>query len=136
MAERFGAVPDGYLQRVENTLAGGEKALRALFDLEEPPTAICTSTDLVAIGALHAAHVIGATVPDRLSVVGFDDILIAAHTVPALTTLRMPIAEMVQVAVRTAIGLARDPSAATDAPVKVVFEPSLVVRESTAPPAR
>jgi DNA-binding LacI/PurR family transcriptional regulator len=134
MAERFGRVPDGYLQRVENTLAGGEEALRALFELPAPPTALCTSTDLVAIGALHAAHVIGAAVPDRLSVVGFDDILIAAHTVPALTTLRMPIRAMVREAVGTAIGIARDPASAAKEPLKVVFEPTLVVRESTAPP--
>jgi len=134
MTERFGAVPTGYLQRVENTLAGGEEALRALFELPTPPTAVCTSTDLVAIGALHAAHMIGASVPARLSVVGFDDILIAAHTVPALTTLRMPITAMVKEAVGTAIGFARDPASAAAEPVKVVFEPSLVVRESTAPP--
>ena len=56
MTERFGGVPDGYLQRVENTLAGGESALRALFELPEPPSAVSTSTDLVAIGVLHAAH--------------------------------------------------------------------------------
>ncbi len=132
MAERFGGVPDGYLQRCENTLAGGEEALRALFELPEPPTAVCTSTDLVAIGVLHAAHVIGADVPGRLSVVGFDDILIAAHTVPALTTLRMPIAAMVREAVGTAIRLAREPVSPPAAPTKVVFEPTLVVRESTA----
>jgi DNA-binding LacI/PurR family transcriptional regulator len=134
MTERFGGVPEGYLRRVENTLAGGEEALRALFELPEPPTAVNTSTDLVAIGALHAAHVIGAAVPERLSVVGFDDILIAAHTVPALTTLKMPITEMVRQAVGTAIGIARDPASAPPEPVKVVFEPTLVVRESTAPP--
>jgi DNA-binding LacI/PurR family transcriptional regulator len=136
MEERFEGVPDGYLIRVENTLAGGEEALRRLFALSEPPTAVCTSTDLVAIGVLHAAHVIGATVPDRLSVVGFDDILIAAHTVPALTTLKMPIAEMVREAVGTAIERARDPASGAGDPAKVVFEPSLVVRESTAPPPR
>jgi DNA-binding LacI/PurR family transcriptional regulator len=134
MTERFGGVPPGYLQRVENTLAGGEEALRALFELAEPPTAVCTSTDLVAIGVLHAAHMIGASVPDRLSVVGFDDIFIAAHTVPALTTLRMPIEAMVREAVGTAIDLARNPGAAEAQPTKVVFEPTLVVRESTAAP--
>ena len=128
MTERFGGVPDGYLQRVENTLAGGESALRALFELPEPPTAVSTSTDLVAIGVLHAAHMIGASVPDRLSVVGFDDILIAAHTVPALTTLRMPIAEMVREAVGTAIELARRSGAPRPEPTKEVFEPRLVVR--------
>ena len=95
---------------------------------------VSTSTDLVAIGVLHAAHMIGASVPERLSVVGFDDILIAAHTVPALTTLRMPITAMVREAVGTAIELAKDPGSAPDEPAKVVFEPTLVVRESTAPP--
>jgi DNA-binding LacI/PurR family transcriptional regulator len=133
MDEHLGGVPDGYLQRVPNTLAGGEAALRELFALPKPPTAVCTSTDLVAIGVLHAAHALGATVPERLSVVGFDDILIAAHTVPALTTLRMPITEMVRHAVGQVIDLARD-NAAPRTPIKLLFEPPLIVRESTAPP--
>ena len=133
MTKHFGGVPDGYLQRVPNTLAGGERALRDLFGVDPQPTAVCTSTDLVAIGALHAAHNLGAAVPDRLSVVGFDDILIAAHTVPALTTLRMPTTAMVRWAVGEAIDLARDPDAART-PRKLLFEPPLIVRESTAPP--
>jgi DNA-binding LacI/PurR family transcriptional regulator len=133
MDEHLGGVPEGYLQRVPNTLAGGEAALRELFALPKPPTAVCTSTDLVAIGVLHAAHALGATVPERLSVVGFDDILIAAHTVPALTTLRMPITEMVRHAVGQVIDLARD-NAAPRTPIKLLFEPPLIVRESTAPP--
>jgi DNA-binding LacI/PurR family transcriptional regulator len=135
MYERWGGVPDGYLQRVPNTLAGGEEALRTLLGLAEPPTAVCNSTDLVAIGVLHAAHNLGASVPERLSVVGFDDILIAAHTVPALTTLRMPIVEMVREAVGIAIDLARDPTASRS-PRRIVFEPELVVRQSTGPPSR
>ena len=64
--------------------------------------------------------------------VGFDDLLLAAHTVPALTTLRMPIAEIVGEGVRQAIELARDPSSRE--PRVTMFEPTLVVRESTAPP--
>jgi DNA-binding LacI/PurR family transcriptional regulator len=68
-----------------------------------------------------------------LSVTGFDDILIAAHTVPALTTIRMPIAEIVGEGVRLAIELARDPTASR-APRVTRFEPSLVVRRSTAMP--
>jgi DNA-binding LacI/PurR family transcriptional regulator len=133
MHERFGGVPDGYLKRCPNTLAGGEEALAALLSLADPPSAVCTSTDLVAIGVLHAAHGLERVVPEHLSVVGFDDILISAHTVPALTTICMPTAEMVRHAVAMAIDLARDPDASR-APVKVLFEPSLVVRQSTAPP--
>ena len=109
MASAFGGVPEGYVQSVDNSLAGGEAALRALFELDEPPTAVMTSTDLVAVGVLHAAYSMDRTVPDELSVVGFDDLLFAAHTVPALTTLRMPITEIVNESVELAIGFARDP---------------------------
>jgi DNA-binding LacI/PurR family transcriptional regulator len=135
MRERFGAPPRGYLCRCPNTLAGGDAALRELWALPERPTAVATSTDLVAMGVLHAAHALGATVPDRLSVVGFDDILIAAHTVPALTTLRMPIGEIVSHAVSLAVNLAKDPTTAAGRLSLDVFRPTLVVRDSTAPPA-
>jgi DNA-binding LacI/PurR family transcriptional regulator len=134
MGARFGGVPDGYVQRVDNSLAGGETALKSLLELADPPTAVVSSTDLVAVGVLHAAYSLGRTVPDELSVVGFDDLLLAAHTVPALTTLRMPIAEIVGESVELAIGLARDVTLSREPRVKV-FEPSLVVRQSTAPPS-
>ncbi len=131
MTVRFGGLPEGYVQRVPNTLAGGEAALRALLDLPSPPTAIATSTDLVAVGVLHAAYSFGRSVPNELSVVGFDDLILAAHTVPALTTMRMPIVEIVGEGVRQAIEFARDPSLSRE-PRVTMFEPTLVVRESTA----
>ena len=133
MRDRFGGVPDGYVQHVPNELAGGETALLTLLELPEPPTAIVASTDLAAVGVLHAAYSAHRMVPDQLSVVGYDDLPIAAHTVPPLTTLRMPIGEMVGTGVRHAIDLARHPDG-TGAPRIEVFSPSLVVRESTAPP--
>lgn len=133
MREHWDGVPDGYLRRCPNTLAGGDAVLRQLMELPQPPTAVVTSTDVVAIGVLHAAHSLGVTVPDRLSVVGFDDILIAAHTVPALTTLRMPISEIVGHAVAQAVALARDGDTQRR-PSRTVYEPTLVVRDSTAPP--
>ena len=133
VTDRLGSVPDGYLQVVDNSLSGGEAALTALLALAEPPTAIVTSTDLVAVGVLHAAYSLSRIVPDELSVVGFDDLLLAAHTVPALTTVRMPIAEIVRESVELAIALARDPSASR-APRVRVYEPTLVIRQSTAPP--
>jgi len=134
-AERLGPIPSGYIQHVANTMAGGEAALDVLLGLAEPPTAVLATTDLVAVGILHAAHSLGRTIPDELSVVGFDDIPIAAHTVPELTTVRMPIAEIVEEGVRLAIELARDP-AAPRTPVVTRFEPSLVVRRSTSPPPK
>ncbi|MFF5076415.1 LacI family DNA-binding transcriptional regulator [Actinoplanes sp. NPDC000266] len=134
MRERFGGVPPNYLRRCPGSLDGGESALAELMSLPEPPTAVAASTDLVGVGALHAAHTLGVAVPAQLSVVGFDDILIAAHTVPALTTLRMPIAEIVGFGVSQAVSLARDPSSRPE-PGVTVFQLPLIVRDSTAPPA-
>jgi DNA-binding LacI/PurR family transcriptional regulator len=133
MTERFGALRGGYVQRVPNTLAGGEAALRSLLSLAEPPTAVATSTDLTAVGVLHAAYGLGRIVPSGLSVVGWDDLTIAAYTVPGLTTLRMPTHEIVAEGVRIAIELAQDAQASREPRVKF-YEPTLIVRESTAPP--
>jgi DNA-binding LacI/PurR family transcriptional regulator len=135
MKERFGGVPSGYVERCPNTLAGGDAALRRLLDLPNAPTAVATSTDLIAVGVLHAAHALGATVPDKLSVVGFDDIQISTHTVPALTTSRMPTAKIVSYAINLAVAMARDPDARRE-PRLQIFAPELIVRESTAPPAK
>src|SRR5262245_7624072 len=135
MEDHQGGVRDGYVQHVSNTPGGGEAALRALLALPDPPTAIVTSTDTLAVGALHAAYSQGVVVPADLSVVGFDDILLASHTVPALTTLRMPTADIVAEGVRLAIELARDPSAPRD-PGVTVMAPSLIVRQSTGPANR
>jgi len=133
MKDRFGRLPDGYVQQVPNSLAGGESALRALLKLAEPPTAVATSTDLTAVGVLHAAYGLGRTVPSGLSVVGWDDLTIAAYTVPGLTTLRMPTHEIVAEGVRIAVELARDAHASREPRVKF-YEPTLIIRESTAPP--
>lgn len=135
MTSRFGSVPDGYLQRCESTLAGGEAGLQALLRLQQPPTAIACSTDVAAVGVLHGVHTHGVAVPDQLSVVGYDDLMFAPYTVPALTTLRMPTTEIVAEAVRTAIALIADRSASRAA-TRMIFEPTLIVRGSTAPPPR
>lgn len=133
MTGHGGQLPSGYVQEVPNSLAGGEAAIRALLELPTQPTAVVTSTDLVAVGVLHAAASLGRNVPAELSVVGFDDLVLAAHTVPALTTVHMPVAEIVGEGVRLAVELARDASVSRE-PRVTVFEPTLVVRDSTSPP--
>jgi DNA-binding LacI/PurR family transcriptional regulator len=162
MADLLGEVPPGYVQHVANRPGGGEAAFRALMRLPPRPTAIVVSTDVLAIGVLRGALVMGIRVPEDLSVVGFDDIPMAAFTVPALTTVRMPTAEMAAAAIMLAVGDgARDAwrlGAADRAHERAseggeverrgralvrLFRPELVVRQSTAacpvdddPPAR
>jgi DNA-binding LacI/PurR family transcriptional regulator len=107
--------------------------LGALLDMDEPPTAVLATTDLVASACSTWPTAGGGRFQTSCRWSGYDDILIAAHTVPALTTLRMPIAEIVAEGVQTAIELARDPTEPR-APRLRPFEPTLIVRQSTAPP--
>jgi DNA-binding LacI/PurR family transcriptional regulator len=130
--ERLGGIRDGYVQHAANTPSGGEDALDTLIALPEPPTAIVTSTDTLAVGVLYAAHRNGVAVPRDLSVVGFDDILLASHTIPPLTTVRMPTAEIVRAGVELAIDPNRDGGPSGDGRVRVIA-PTLIVRQSTAP---
>ena len=132
MEQRFGRVDQAYIRHTANSATGGAEALEWLLALDQPPTAIVCSTDLLAFGVLHAAHSRGRQVPDELSVVGFDDILFASHTIPALTTLRMPISEIVAQGLELAIGLARQTSVDSEPPV-LLIPPSLIVRQSTGP---
>jgi LacI family transcriptional regulator len=123
-------VNDGYLCEIKNSLSGGATAFGSLMSRPVPPTAIFASTDLLAIGALHAAGRMGMTVPGDVSIVGFDDLPMAEYANPALTTVRMPMAEMAAVGVGAAI----DKAAGEEAPVVQLLAPSLVVRESSGPP--
>jgi DNA-binding LacI/PurR family transcriptional regulator len=119
-----------YVQEASNDFAGGALALDRLMDLREPPTAIVAPTDVLAMGMLHAAQRRGLRVPADVSISGFDDIPVAAVSVPALTTVRMPTEAMVVAAIDLVIG----PQVA-GADLHPVMRPELVVRASTGPPA-
>ncbi len=70
----------------------------ALLDLPEPPTAIFAGSDGQAMGVYSALQARGVSVPEAMSVVGFDDVPVAALITPALTTIRQPLIEMGRVA--------------------------------------
>jgi len=115
-------------------VAGGASATEAMLTDPEPPTAIVCYNDLTAVGALRAVRRAGLRVPRDVSIVGFDDIEMAAWTDPPLTTVRQPTDAMGRWAVER---LARALPGGRPAPERVTLEPTLVVRESTAaPPAR
>jgi DNA-binding LacI/PurR family transcriptional regulator len=116
---------------VPNTVASGALALAPLLSHGQPVTAIMAATDTLALGLLHAAHKLGVRIPDDLSIVGFDDIPMAAAGVPALTTVRMPVAEIIAKSVELCVGESAW-SGGGPAP-QVVLQPTLVVRSSTAP---
>jgi DNA-binding LacI/PurR family transcriptional regulator len=129
LEERGIALPEEYVQNVINDPAGGDAALRTLVALDIPPTAVVCSTDHLATGVLHAAADLGLVVPRDLSVVGFDDIPMASFTVPSLTTVHMPVAEMTALAARLAMD--EREVGASDVVESFVVTPTLVVRGST-----
>lgn len=89
-----------YVRRGEFHHSDGVAGGRALLSLAEPPTAILASSDVQALGVYEAARALGVAIPEQLSVIGFDDLKIARWAEPALTTIRVPIAEMAEQAVQ------------------------------------
>lgn len=108
------------------------RELFAHLDRAGHPTAVFAASDTIAIGLLQAAFQARVVVPDQLSIVGFDDIDIAAFTIPPLTTISQSGAEMGRTAANLLIDMIEDRPAA-DGAMDVVVTPTLVVRQSTAP---
>ena len=128
-----GIDPAGLTAHADFSTEGGGRALEELLDLPEPPTGVICSSDMMAIGALHAAYRRGIRVPDELSIVGFDGIDAANWTIPELTTVEQPIAQIADTAVQTLQTLIEQPGRALPSSY---FRPVLRVRSSSAPPKR
>jgi DNA-binding LacI/PurR family transcriptional regulator len=132
---RRGMLANGLGSAPELVLAGaglledGPRALDALLGVDDPPTAIMCYNDLAAIGLLAAAARAGVEVPKALSVIGYDNIPLSGYTVPALTTVEQPKAEMGREAVTLCLRVLCG-EAATDR----ILQGQLVVRESAGPP--
>ncbi len=88
---------------------GGRACWRKLLALEDRPTAVFAANDQMAYGMLAAAEEYGLRVPEDVSLVGFDDIPLSAHTRPALTTVRQPFYEMGQLAIALLLSLLESP---------------------------
>jgi LacI family transcriptional regulator len=103
------------------------QAMHALLDLPQPPTAIFAASDGMAVGALNAIRDRGLRVPDDVAVVGYDDLTLADQSTPPLTTVRQPVQEMSEHAVRLLIEQIRGDGGAGS----VRLSAKLIVREST-----
>lgn len=113
------------------TVKGGYFASSKLLSARSA-TAILAGNDLTAIGVLHRAYDGGLRVPEDLSVVGFDNILIAEYTQPALTTVAVPRTEIGKVAFQALWAMANDPAGAGG---EFRLGTRLVVRQSAVSPA-
>jgi DNA-binding LacI/PurR family transcriptional regulator len=108
----------------------GYRPMKALLEKHRAFTAVFCFNDIAALGAIRALKDAGCSVPEDVSVVGFDDIQSAAYSTPSLTTVRQPLTEM---GMRGAqILLDRIANRDKEYPAEITMEPALVVRESTA----
>ena len=111
---------------------GGAAATRALLELADPPTAIVYANDVMAIVGMGVAIGLGLEVPADLSVTGFDDVPLAAHLAPPLTTVRQDAMAWGRTAAEVLLAVSEGgPVAGVELPPAAP-----VFRASTGPPRR
>ena len=93
-------------------------------------TALVAFNDISAMGAIRALQDNNLRVPEDVSVIGFDNIRAAAYTLPRLTTISQPLAEIGRIATQTLLNRIHGTAETRD---DIIVEPELVVRESTGP---
>jgi LacI family transcriptional regulator len=106
----------------------GFQNTQALLQLEQPPTAIIASNDIMAFGAMDAIKANGLTIGRDISIIGFDDIDMASHTYPPLTTVRQPMAAMGETALDMLVALLQGRTVLTP---RRELPTELIIREST-----
>jgi DNA-binding LacI/PurR family transcriptional regulator len=114
------------------TFEGGMAAFRRLWEDEQRPTAILAMSDVMAIGVIWGAREVALEVPEDLSVVGFDDLDLAAHANPPLTTVHQPILQKGEESARLLLRMIANPD--LERPEHRVLETRLIIRSSTAAP--
>ena len=114
----------------DHTMEGGMRALIKLTSLRPRPTAVLCSNDITAIGVMREAFDYGLSIPQDLSVVGFDDIRLSEFMIPPLTTIQMSQAELARLAFR-ALKNEVDREVPSMEGTEYMLNTSLVLRKST-----
>ena len=112
-----------------STEAMGYEGMKQLLRVRKRPTAVFARNDFTAIGAISAIKEAGLRIPEDIAVVGYDDVPLASHTTPTLTTVRQPTAE--QGCIAAEFLLKRIESRGPMAREERILRCELVVREST-----
>jgi DNA-binding LacI/PurR family transcriptional regulator len=110
------------------TCDSGYVAMQHILTLQPSPTALFAANDRMAIGAMQAIHEAGLSVPNDISVIGLDDIEVAAYQNPPLTTVRQSFVELATLAIQLLLALIENK---TPPQTQIVIDPVLVERQST-----
>jgi DNA-binding LacI/PurR family transcriptional regulator len=112
------------------TFDGGVASFRRIWEDGLRPTAVLAMSDVMAIGVVWAAREVGLRVPEDLSIVGFDDLDVAPHASPPLTTVHQPIRQKGEEAARLLLRMISRPD--LERPEHKLLETRLIIRGSTA----
>ncbi len=129
-------LPEHMIQSGNHRADGGYEAMERILAVSPAPTAVFCSNDLTAIGAMGAIHKRGLRIPDDISIIGYDDILLSSYTQPGLTTLRISRTEIAGTAFRSLFGQRGRPDGQTGQEQTHVISPELILRDSTGPVVR
>jgi LacI family transcriptional regulator len=120
-------IHEGYEIIGDFEFQGGFSAMNSLLALEQPPHAVFTGNDAMAVGAYQALYQAGLKVPQDMAVVGYDDIELARYMTPPLTTIHQPKDELGELAVDVLIHRMAQPTLEQQ---RLFLTPELVVRGS------
>lgn len=124
--------PAEYVIPGDFTVFGGSESMSRLMKLDERPTAVFVSNDMMAMGAVTAARRLGLHVPEDVSIIGFDDIELARAFNPTLTTMAQPMQEMADIATSRLIAKMNSGEEGWENE-QFTLTANLIVRESTGP---
>jgi LacI family transcriptional regulator len=121
-------VEEGLTRFCGPAIQDGYRAAQELLALPQPPSAIWSINDLLAMGALHAVSERGLRVPEEVALAGFDDIPLAGQLSPPLTTVHNPARQLGRRAAEILFWRLENPNAE---PVQEVLPTRLIIRQST-----
>jgi LacI family transcriptional regulator len=130
MAESHLSINMDYVIEGDFNQRAGQLSTHLLLDLPEPPTAIITANDICAFGAMRALQMRGQQVGKDVSVIGFDDITLADHWQPSLTTIAQPFRKIGFALMQSLFSVISGENVLP----QTMLEPKLVIRQSTGEP--
>ncbi len=118
-----------YVFKSDWTESGGYQTMERILENKDI-TAVIASNDEMAIGSIRCAHEHNYRVPQDVSVVGFDDILVSKWIYPALTTVKQPLYKMGQAAAKHMVSHLVDKNDCTNKQKRLLLEPEIIIRQS------
>lgn len=116
-----------YIVEDEFSISSGYRMMMELISKKELPTAVFAASDPIAMGAMHALREQGYSIPEDISIIGFDNTSLARYSAPPLTTMNAPVYAMGIYSVKTVYGMLKSSFVF---PIRIKMPCNLVVRES------